>query len=131
MTNILEKLDKLMPSKIIGESEYEKGYRVGKRDAIEEVKAIIVADGETKGATGLKTKYQYLQFIKKENHLLGKWVVINHKYKQTLGEVEYNYRWKTWEFYPEEGTGYDVTCLIDMIDFLKQLNSLKKGNHNG
>lgn len=73
----------------------------------------------------MKTKYKFIEFH--QSTLITDrviWDVYNHKYKQLLGFLEYNKKWKEWEFMPSEGTGWTIQCLIDVADFIKQLNKV-------
>jgi len=69
-----------------------------------------------------KTKYKYIEFKKFED---GVWLINNHKYNEYLGNLEYNKKWKCWELLPANETGWTEECLVDVVDFIKQLKKIK------
>lgn len=70
----------------------------------------------------MKTKYKYIEFKKLNDEC---WWVENHKTGDYLGDVEYNNEWGQWEFLPGHFTGYSHQCLLDLADFVNQLNNAK------
>jgi hypothetical protein len=67
----------------------------------------------------MKTRYKYIE-MKFDGH---KWHVGNHKTNDYLGTIEYVAKWKEWEFVPNENTAYTLICLVDLADFMRQLNA--------
>lgn len=68
----------------------------------------------------MKTKYKYVE-MKLDNGKV--WHVGNHKTNDYLGTIQYYPRWKEWEFLPNPDTGYTHVCLVDIADFINQLNT--------
>ena len=68
----------------------------------------------------MKTKYKYLEFVE---GLENEWTVWNHQRDDYLGVIKYNKGWKEYEFLPEPNTNYTVVCLIDLADFIRQINT--------
>jgi len=73
----------------------------------------------------MKTKYKYILFAHGVTDTI--WTVWNHKSDDYLGILRYKKRWKEWEFCPEPNTGWTNQCLLDVSDFIKQLQE----NYNG
>jgi hypothetical protein len=69
----------------------------------------------------MKTKYKYIEF----NFIKDVWLITNHKRKEHIGQLVWNKRWKEWEFYPYEDTGWTLICLEDLTHFIKQLGAPK------
>ena len=69
----------------------------------------------------MKIKYKYIEFVKRETAKEIFWNINNHKYEQYLGNLQYNPKWKQWEFCPEPDTGFTQDCLEYIIHFIKQL----------
>lgn len=67
----------------------------------------------------MQTKYKYIEF----DYIPATacWLISNHKRKEHIGKLEFNKKWKEWEFLPFEDTGWTVICLEDVTDFIKQL----------
>ena len=45
-----------------------------------------------------------------------------------LGQIRYNPKWRTYCFYPEINTVFDVKCLSKITSFIVQLNEERKRN---
>ena len=76
----------------------------------------------------MKTKYKYIEFIKRETAKEIFWAVNNHRCEQYLGDLQYNpnKKWEQWVFCPEPDMGFTQDCLEDIIHFIKQLEEEKK-----
>jgi len=71
----------------------------------------------------IKTKYKYIEFERlNEDYYL----CTNRKSRDDLGFVDYFERWKEYQFNPESDFAFTVGCLLDIADFIKQLNAEKK-----
>ena len=68
----------------------------------------------------LKTKYRFIHFVE---GLKDEWTVWTNKKDEYLGVIAYHKKWKEWEFAPENYTGYTKQCLLDLVDFIKQLKA--------
>lgn len=69
----------------------------------------------------MKTRYKYINF---EELTVGQWHCFNNKSNDVLCEIGYDKPWKQWvveDFI--EGCVFSYDCLIDIADFLKQLNA--------
>jgi len=73
-------------------------------------------------AAGLKTKYKYIEFVQGAGKDMKDWTIFN-KYNEFLGLLCYNKKWREWELCPEEYTGWTTQCLLDVVDFIKQLKA--------
>ena len=65
----------------------------------------------------MKTKYKYIEFEDQGHY----WLCRNHKYGGNIGMVEYNARWKKWEYVPGNNTAYTADCIADIAQFMNQL----------
>lgn len=72
----------------------------------------------------MKTKYKYIHFEKiNENDADSdaEWDCKNNKSKCVLGIIEYYGRWKQYVFEAYGDCVFNVDCLNDIVDFMKQL----------
>lgn len=70
----------------------------------------------------MKTVYKYIKFVQSiDAEVKSSWVCYNTKVNYRLGWVEWNSRWKCWQFCPADNTAFTTDCLADIIHFLKQL----------
>lgn len=70
----------------------------------------------------MKTKYKYIEFVK-ENEASIFWLCNNIKDKSNLCIIEYYGVWRQWIMCDvTQGTVFNSTCLLDIANFLKQLN---------
>lgn len=70
----------------------------------------------------MKTKYKFIEFIEKAN---GGYEIWNHRYKENLGSLHFHIEWNEWELHPDSYTAWSGSCLIDVLDFIKQLKDRK------
>jgi hypothetical protein len=78
----------------------------------------------------MKTEYQYLVFIKKDN-TSGKTMIFECRNKRSytiLGIVKWYVSWKQYCYFPEMflDVVYSAGCFDDISNFIKQLNELQK-----
>lgn len=66
----------------------------------------------------MKTEYKYIKFVP---GIEDEWTIWNTKSGEFLGIIEYNKKWKEWELVPEPNTGWTKQCMIDVLDFINQL----------
>lgn len=72
----------------------------------------------------MKTKYKHIYFTE---HGIGSapqriiYLCRNNKTDGILGGVEYYPGWRKYVFEGEENAVFDISCLTDIIDFMKQL----------
>lgn len=70
----------------------------------------------------MKTRYHHIHF----DNIHGKktdrktWQILTKK-NDIIGHVGYNDDWKQYCFYPTYLTVFSISCLADIIDFIKQL----------
>ena len=78
----------------------------------------------------MKTQYKYIHFEIDaiEN---GEWVIYNNKTTDILGYVNYYGPWKQWTAEFQKDYVFNTQCLLDIADFLGQLNKGKKKKANG
>ncbi len=69
----------------------------------------------------MKTKYKHIVFEQTGDSKL--WICRNKKTAAKLGFVEYYKRWHRYTFEGVEGCVFDVSCLTDIIHFMKQLEA--------
>lgn len=72
----------------------------------------------------MKTKYNHIHFNEDMEQLdpdMPVYICRNNKTDSMLGTVVYYLPWRKYEFIGEEGAGFDISCLTDIIDFMKQL----------
>lgn len=68
----------------------------------------------------MKTRYKFIHF---EQHDLAPedWVCLNNKSGSVLGFVTRYSLWKQWVFVPQADIVLSGSCMLDVIDFLRQL----------
>ena len=70
----------------------------------------------------MRTTYQYIHFVEVEKKAkTSVWSCRNNRTGGELGRVEWYGPWRQYCFFPEPTTVFNVTCLKDIIDFLRQL----------
>ncbi len=69
----------------------------------------------------MKTKYKYINFTEVEAEPKNRWNCRNNRPGDLLGTVEWYAKWKQYEFIPQYGMGFTIECLLDIADFIKQL----------
>ena len=72
----------------------------------------------------MKTRYKHIYFVEDFDQLdpdKSVYFCRNNKNNGDLGTVAYYPPWRKYEFIGEEGAGFDISCLADIIDFMKQL----------
>jgi hypothetical protein len=70
----------------------------------------------------MKTKYRFINFVQKSEL---QWSVWNNRSNDFLGEVIFYKPFKKWELSLEQNVGFTKECLLDVVDFIKQLESQK------
>jgi len=70
----------------------------------------------------MKTKYKFIEFVEVVKPPLCGWVCVNNTHKDRLGYCEYYKSWKQWTFNAFETAAFSHDCLLDIADFLRQLN---------
>lgn len=73
----------------------------------------------------MKTKYKYIRF---ELFYDGFWNIWNNRSKDLLGDLRFYDNWKEWELRLERGVAFTKECLLDVVDFINQLESEAKKN---
>lgn len=72
----------------------------------------------------MKTRYKYIEFQQDEK--TKEWNCNNIKGGDWLGMVWYYKEWKQWVFCDiNDDAIFSTDCLLDIADFLKQLNGAK------
>ncbi len=78
----------------------------------------------------MKTKYKFINFkeIQKDTSARPIYNIFNNKSNEELGGISYYHRWKQYVFYinPEADAIFNDSCLLDIVDFIKQLKGLGK-----
>lgn len=72
----------------------------------------------------MKTRYKHINFKEKSEQLdpdKPVYICRNNRTGGVLGTVVYYPPWRKYEFIGEEGAGFDISCLADIIHFIKQL----------
>ena len=54
------------------------------------------------------------------------YAVVNIKYGNTLGIIKWHSHWRKYCFFAEGNTIYDVSCLIEIKDFIQDLMDKRK-----
>lgn len=71
----------------------------------------------------MKTKYKYIHF---DETIKGRWYCYRNKSGEDLGNAEYYKPWRQWVMEFKEDYVFNAQCLIDIADFLSQLNKESK-----
>ena len=77
----------------------------------------------------MKIKYKYIEFIiqeKLKNRKTDKYTCRNHVTDEEIGEAYWNTGWRQYCFYTRSDIQFSGSCLIDIADFLKQINIIHK-----
>lgn len=75
----------------------------------------------------MKIKYKYIHFEKLgEYGKHSQYACYNNKSNGMLGGISYYIKWRQFVFYPQADTIFNSSCLLDIVDFLDQLNGKKK-----
>lgn len=75
----------------------------------------------------MKTRYKHINFQTR----LDVWHCCANRTGDVLGFLEWNSRWKQFEFVPKENTGFTQDCLADIADFIRQLETGRKNANAG
>ena len=51
------------------------------------------------------------------------WQVNSKRHGDLLGMIDWEKKWKCYEFQPEHATGFDAECLRDIANFLEELTN--------
>jgi hypothetical protein len=73
-----------------------------------------------------KRKYKYVNFSIHG----GSWCCFTNRGNTQLGFLEWNPKWKQFEYVPEERTAYTQDCLTDISHFMRQLEDEKRTNNS-
>ena len=68
----------------------------------------------------MESKYKYIHFVE---GLKDEWTIWNNRTGDYLGIVTLDKKWKKWELSLEPQVGFTVDCLLDTVDFIKQLSN--------
>lgn len=75
----------------------------------------------------LKMKYKYIEmiFFGESDWNDGRYVfkIKNRKHTDILGTLTYSPEWRQWVLWPKENTQWSGDCLLDVNDFIKQLQN--------
>ena len=67
----------------------------------------------------MKTQYKHIHFVSLISPNI--WICRNNKTNEDLGAIKYYSPWKRHVFEGQDGCVFDINCLNDIIDFIKQL----------
>jgi hypothetical protein len=74
----------------------------------------------------MKTEYKYIKFIcTKNTGKTTKWDILNRATSVRLGEIKWYSAWRQYCFFTVSDTIFNESCMLDIIDFIKQLKKLK------
>ena len=74
-----------------------------------------------------KTEYKYIHFIKIEDKpKTSVWSCRNNKSNEELGIIKWYASWRQYCYFPANNTLYSMGCMMDIIDFINELNNLRK-----
>jgi hypothetical protein len=72
----------------------------------------------------MKTEYEFIHFIKTDQKkITSVWSVRNNRSKEELGIVKWYPAWRQYSYFPTVQAVYSAGCLMDIIDFIKQLKA--------
>lgn len=71
--------------------------------------------------------YLIAKDITEEGKKTSVFLIKNEKSDDKLGIIKWNNHWRRYCFYPLGDTCFDNQCLLDIIDFIKQLMEGRKG----
>ena len=54
------------------------------------------------------------------------WFVINKDSEQAIGEIKWYGAWRRYSFFPFTDTVYEMTCLDDIAEFLREQTQQRK-----
>ena len=61
----------------------------------------------------------------KINKTSPKYILVNKKEGEKVGEIYYHVSWRKWVFEPESASYFDTECLNDIVDWLKDIHDGK------
>lgn len=77
----------------------------------------------------MTTKYKYIHFIKIEDKpKTSVWQCLNNKSKAELGVVKWYPSWRQYCFFTTYQAVFNNSCLLDISDFISQLEFYRKDN---
>lgn len=77
----------------------------------------------------MRTEYKYIHFeILEEKPKTKVWACLNNRTGNELGIVKYYPAWRQYCYYPASLTVFNSGCLIDITNFIDQLNEERKKN---
>jgi len=85
----------------------------------------------------MKTEYEYIRFVlipEREIKKTKLYHVYNNKGGPPIGLIKWYGSWRQYCFFPATQTIYSKGCLLDIINFIEQLNKERadvKNNSNG
>lgn len=68
----------------------------------------------------MKTKYKFIRFEELYDEF---YAIYNNRSNDLLGELQFYKPFKKWELSLERNVGFTKECLLDVVDFIKQLES--------
>lgn len=75
----------------------------------------------------MKMDYKYIEMrevVKKPKTSV--YAVFNKSHVDLLGYIKWHPPWRQYCFFPEEETVWNMNCLNDVVDFIKQLMDARK-----
>ena len=77
----------------------------------------------------MKTKYQYIHFIKIEDKpKTSVWACRNNRSNEQLGLIKWYSPWRQYCYFPTIQAVYNTSCLGDIADFIYHLESERTNN---
>jgi hypothetical protein len=72
----------------------------------------------------MKTEYKYIKFDKIviPGRKTAVYTIVNISSGTIIGRISWNGQWRQYCFYSESETVFSKGCLLDIIDFIDQLN---------
>lgn len=76
----------------------------------------------------MKTNYEFIYFEKTERKpKTSVWACVSRRSGDEIGNVRWYGPWRQYSFFPANQTVFNRGCLLDILDFLKQLKEGKNG----
>jgi len=73
-----------------------------------------------------KSEYKYFYLILiDDTGKTSKWAIANNKGDFKLGEIKWYAPWRQYCFFPGNNVVFNKTCMLDILDFIDQLNALR------
>jgi hypothetical protein len=74
----------------------------------------------------MRTEYKYINFVKiGDTGKTSTWAIQNNRSNSSLGEIKWYSAWREYCFFTTSGVVFNKSCMLDILDFIKQLQETR------